>query len=134
MADGSFIDYKTTVIKPKEIEVLPKVTSSKGALLLSLAAQKEGLVALGVKQEVFEQVLTYAAHMDPSVAVRTMPWVMELKDLVGKAMQLYGSQTPSYWANAKLLGLKLPHLTELRKRVKAALEAWANRPVVMRPA
>jgi hypothetical protein len=111
-----------------------QVISAKGAMLLKLASVKNGLLQLGVKADLFDQVLTYAASLDPQVALRATPWVLELADAVGKAVMIYAAQPESYWALAKQLGLSLPQLVELRKRVKLALEVWANRPGVLRVA
>ncbi len=121
---------KTSAVGPSEV----KPTTGKGAMLLALTDLKTGLLQLGVAEDLFDQVLTYAASLDPSIALRVTPWVLELREAVGKVIRVYGSQTPNYWTNAKLLGLKLPQLTRLREGTKTALEVWANRPGVLRPA
>lgn len=130
---SQFADPKAT-IKLEVVGQTNRPTTGKEGFLLALVDCKAGLLQLGVKEDLFTQVLTYAAHCDPSVASRALPWVMTLKTEVGHATTIYNREPASYWLLAKQLGFKNPQLVELRKRVKAALECWSNRPMVLRPA
>lgn len=111
-----------------------KPTTGKAAMLVALTDCKTGLMELGVKEDLFTQVLTYASHLEANVALRATPWVMELKQAVDRATAVYHAEPASYWALAKQLGLTNRQLTELKRLVKQALEVWSNRPGVLRPA
>lgn len=109
-------------------------TTGKEALLLALLDTRGGLLQLGIKEEVLQSTMTYAAHCDPSVAARALPWAVELKTAVHQVVAVYSTNSADYWRLAKQLQLNLPQVKELRRLTKAALEAWNNRPLVLRPA